>query len=63
MKQLNNSVKNIIGIVLPNVNDMKMIQKYGFWSWFFVFLTKVGGVMVILWFIIKVLGVHLSVGN
>jgi hypothetical protein len=54
------SVKNIKGIVLPNVNYMQLIKKYGLVPWLFVFLTKVAAVIFVLWFMEYVLGVHFS---
>lgn len=59
----NNEYTAIIKLLLPDVNDMEMIQKYGPLAWAFVFVVKIIGAFAIGWFIVKILGLEVSLGN
>ncbi len=56
------AIKTIIMAVLPNVNDMKLVQEYGLVNWVVVFLVKfltsfaiLVLILLIAWLIYKIL--------
>lgn len=52
-----------IGIVMPNVKDMELIQKYGLLNWSYVFGIKLLVIVIVIWFIFDFLGIEIKVGR
>lgn len=40
-------IKDIIGVAIPTVNDMNLIEKYGLVNWLVVFLAKAGVIIFV----------------
>lgn len=57
------NVKAIIGLTMPNGNDIKFIKKHGLRMWMFIWAVKIGGILFIVWFSIAVLGFHMGIGK
>lgn len=53
----------IIKVTLPNVNDFNLIHKFGLIPWLIVNIAKTGGLLLIVWFLVKKIGISFSIGK
>jgi hypothetical protein len=57
------TIKAIIGIVLPNTKDMRLIGKYGIIKWTYALLIKLLLAGIVILFIFDFLGITIFIGK